>query len=658
MGSAWTCGTTLVALVLFLGLGSDARRVEADEAPAPLLELPSPRFFVELARLDLQVDNSPDELWPILDRCRDELMKEWDANAESRPWNLVYECARVGEALARASARDEPDRVFDLFDTLPAQDPLRHALLAGLLAGRLAEAVRELTPPPAATAPILPLPGVPDSLAEAAPELQRAWQRKEALSSAYSRRLEDIQESGEVPVHEGQDQFQASIARFLRGRSPASEAVSSVGRYVWGGGCGMGSGLLLGPQSRTLLLAFLDLGDLDAAAGALLSTSWLHEFRDQTIKGVDRELLARMGFDWEQIFLGRVLDGDPLAARALAQHGSDQAARWLFEARRLPSHDGETPLGDGEDYLHALAALVSPTGHCSAYATASSLDLARADDAEPVGADLEAEVLRLLESHAEPGSSQSEAETAAHLLVRACRTESVPAFRKMARSPYSRVREAGALALRALGERAPAPRPNRPVAFTLSVDGAPLRQGKVLWSLARTSETGSTSSSGTTADDGTLALERDPFLDPKNVVDTVTLSTGDMDTPRALWFAVRVPSPERLDRPVPVPVKTQSLTVLCPDAEPGTLKLSLEAPTSRWGARGMFFPILGNVELGKEPLTFARLQRGRYRLRLLGEAGVWHSDPIALGTHPVTVTCGPLEPDHMSVAASAVLLPR
>src|SRR5207245_8942558 len=55
------------------------------------------------------------------------------------------------------------------------------------------------------------------------------------------------------------------------------------------------------------------------------------------------------------------------------------------------------------------------------------------------------------------------------------------------RSPYDEVRKKGAIGLRALGETLADPRPSYPVAFRILVDGKPVGQRQVEWTL-RTGE--------------------------------------------------------------------------------------------------------------------------------------------------------------------------
>lgn len=187
----------------------------------------------------------------------------------------------------------------------------------------------------------------------------------------------------------------------------------------------------------------------------------------------------------------------------------------------------------------------------------------------------------------------SEAETAGHLLVRACRTESLPAFRQMSRS--------------------------------------------------RDDEYLSRQTSSAVVEAGLLCIERDRFLDPKEQVDTVAVGTEDMKDPGDLWFSVATPRPRSLDQVLAVQVETQALTVACPQDEGSPLTVTLLGNQAMWGS-DMLLPILSDVAFPprQERVTFPRLQRGRHQVMVGGKDGFWQSEEVTLGRRPRTVTRGPV----------------
>jgi hypothetical protein len=360
-----------------------------------------------------------------------------------------------------------------------------------------------------------------------------------------------------------------------------------------------------------------------------------------------------LGYDWEALYVGRFLDGWPGAAAVLGRHGSDRAGRLLLAARGIPlSEEQGVLLADTNDYLPALAAFVAPGDGCHDYGTVSSVDVERDPNAGPVGADVEAEVLDLLDAQVGPNSSLREAETAAHLLVKACREESRLAFRRMVRSPYAKVRAAGALALRSFGEAVPPTTSVPPVVFRLTIDGAPARDFALTQILAAAGEGEWTTSTTRTDADGRIRVDRDPFLDPKDVVETIGFFPTELAGPDDPWFSVELPRPARLDLVIPVSVSTQALTLSCPWAEGERAFVHLQ-PTGaerQAGAYSMRPP----PPFGPGPMRFGRLQRSQYRLAVYSSAGHWQSEEVALGDRPLTIECGPSEPFGLVLAEPEV----
>ena len=77
----------------------------------------------------------------------------------------------------------------------------------------------------------------------------------------------------------------------------------------------------------------------------------------------------------------------------------------------------------------------------------------------------------------------------------------------MLQSPYDEVRKKGAIGLRALGETFADPRPSRPVAFRVVIDGKPAAQQRVEWSL-QTAEGQEVTSSAESDGDGFVRIAR------------------------------------------------------------------------------------------------------------------------------------------------------
>lgn len=588
-------GGMLAATVMFCGAVTGPARAQDGDAPTALVDLPPAEFFSAVERLAYGPPDVAVDLWPLLDRCREELGRSRENETESTPSDHRNEfvCHTLGERLAATVDADERERVLSVFDSLPLDDGLRQPLLDGLLTAKLREVLRQLAPAIASVSLPEPPPKLPKRLEAAPSDLQRSWQLQRSLVEAYQGLLKSTQRAGAVSVQNHGSQFEDALRDSLRAGAPADRTIAEMGLFAWGGWCGTGSGGFVRAQGRALMLALSAAGAQRAAAGALLASGGSRADDATLPEGWDRRLLAAMGVDWEEVFLGRVLDLDSSPAEDLARHGSDRSLRLLFAARGLQGYDEESPRLEEQDwYAHALGGIVTPTDNCSDYATRSSLDVERSTDAEPVAPDLQADVLDFLATRVGRGSGQNEAEMAAHVLVRLCRSESLPAFRIMARSSYSKVREAGALALRSLGEPAPKVRPTPPIVVQVTVNGQHPSGLKLHWSLGRSRSGGWTTreETATTATEGTLRLDRDPFLDPKEPVDRITLGTPNLGSAQDTWFEVTRPRPANLERPLVFHVETQALTVSCPEAEHQPLTLRLDAPTDRWGMRECSFP--------------------------------------------------------------------
>jgi hypothetical protein len=147
-------------------------------------------------------------------------------------------------------------------------------------------------------------------------------------------------------------------------------------------------------------------------------------------------------------------------------------------------------------------------------------------------------------------------------------------------------------------------------------------------------------------------VDRDPFLDPKDVVETIGFIPTELAGPDDPWFSVELPRPARLDLVIPVSVSTQALTLSCPWAEGERAFVHLQ-PTGaerQAGAYSMRPP----PPFGPGPMRFGRLQRGQYRLAVYSSAGHWQSEEVALGDRPLTIECGPSEPFGLVLAEPEV----
>lgn len=561
---------------------------------------------------------SAEDLWPVVMRCQWELA--WSAGEGAEVFNRAHRCWRAAERLAWSGDDADRSRLWDVYDTLPADGLARPSVLKGFMAARLADAVAELRPGPETAEPV---------------DIETAQRLSSAVEREYAEAYQALQAHGAVAVQSHWPDFHAAVADFLRGRSSAGQALDRIGRFAWGGFCGTFSDLLHEPQHAALMLAYLSEGRTDLAAGALLRIGERGAW-SEAVPGWDRRILEAAGLDWETLYVGALMNGRA-TAEDLGRRGSDRSARLLLAARDRPrSPSDQTPLGDDPGFLSALAAFVRPGKGCSAYGTWSSSEVRR-EATVPSEPELERQILEALAEKVRPDQGEDPADAASHSLLRLCRTESRQAFRVMTTSPFSKVRQRGVIGLEALGEKAAPVAEPRPVAFRITVDGRPLAGVELGWELTREGQT--RSSVARSDKGGVVRLERDPFVDPKQPVQRWALEAPKLAEPGDVWLAVGGPTPANLDAVTDVEVATQSLTlVLRPDPGPATVTLQANSARS-W--IGEFLHAISR-ELRAEPgstLVFARLQRGReYRLDVVRADGTrWESERIALGDVPVVV---------------------
>ena len=574
--------------------------------------------------------------WPAVSAHADAAAEFAACERAAPEWSLTRErtdavrCLMATRTfLLESRAASDVARAWAVFQQLPAGSYYRRAVLHALIERRLAEKSRALSAATVAGAPALD-PGV---------ELDAARAAYRQLRAAYEAVL--ATPGAKVGYQEHEQDFEDVIAGYLRARIPAEKALVSFARFEWSGWCGTGAELLAEPQAHAIAAAAADMQRYDVAAGALLQWGFLASMGDEESR---QRFVAAAGHDWERVYLGALLEGQAGAAGALARTGSAGMARLLLAAADRPQYPGSeqdrSPLAHSSAFLSALAAFVPPSGRCRSYGTASSDDVVRSG--APAPPDVQAQILERIARSVAPGSGRGPADRASHALTRICRVESVPAFRAMTRSPFTEVRRRGALALEALGEKAPSVAPNAPVRFEIVVDGQPLRGSSVDWQIRSGGPAAQTrlSSTATTDVEGRLSLERDPFVDPAAPVGAVVLSTHDPKAPGDLWFSASLEAPANLDAPVPITIATQALTVRC--AAPQARQLTLQLTWDRWGSGAVYPQPLGEaLPFGGSAVTFARLQQGRpYRVVLSGADGwSWRSAEVALGAAPVVFDC-------------------
>jgi hypothetical protein len=588
---------------------------------------------------------SADASWAVLEGCLDDPRLEPGSDQDFRQkWPRVQQCGEAAREIVRTGTDADGERLWSVFDELPEGSPIAADVLDAFLDRHMERdlAVLEGSAAPATS----DRPGValeiPDFLRDAPAELQQAWRVYQTVVEARQNTRDRRSADDTIAFQSNQPAFRRTVADLLRGRVTAAEGVRELSRYEWGGWCGTGSFMLTVPQSKALLIAHLQLGQVELALAASegLDLSFLGAER-QTARW-DRRLLAAAGIDWEGFYLGGVLSGQADLANTLARHGSERAARHLLAAAHVVEAAAEEEWNTSDSLLWPLAAVVESSGSCTGYGTSDSREVHRDPEAAPVGGAIQEDVLDLLAEKVGPDAGLDEAETASHLLVQLCRPESRPTFRAMLRSPYDEVRNRGAIGLRALGETVAYPRPSRPVAFRVVVDGKPAAQRKVEWTL-RTGEGNEESSSADSDVEGVVRLSRDRFLDPRRRVTSVRLSAPDLASASDVWFAASLDPPADLDAVSTVSVRTGSLTVDIPrsllvGAEGRPPALQLVAETARYGVDAMPLPVSGNLPVVSARVTFRHLQHGRYQVWLHRGARLHTSSTVEVNVRPARLT--------------------
>lgn len=618
---------------------------------------------------------SPGAAWIVLEGCANDAPIDPRTDTDyQQMFARTLQCGEAVRTIVNAGTDADRDRLLSVFDGLGDDSPMAADVIDALLDWHVERALADLedSAPPApeqARVADIPLPGF---LIRAPVELQQAWRTYQAITRKEAQPRERRPAEDAISFQANEPAFRRTIAGFLRQRVSAAEAAREVSRYEWGGWCGTGSGALYGPQSKVLVIAHLEGGRPDLALAASEGLDFQMMGHDDQPTRWDRRLLAASGIDWERFYVGGVLSGEPDLANELACHGSDRAARQLLTVAQWvaaaedndvakdgardrdtettiaedPAMDAATgdeeQLPDTESLLWPLAAMVDPSGECTGYGTSDSRDVVRDPEAGPIAGEVQEGVLEFLARNVRPGAGLSEAESASHLLVRSCREESLQAFRVMLESQYEGVRKKGAIGLRAFGGTFSEPRPSRPVAFRVVVDGKPVAQRKVEWSL-ESPEGGETTSSAESDRDGLVRIARDPFVDPKKPVTSVRLSAPELAAATDVWFDAGTDTPENLDALSTVSVRTGTLSVVVPrslmtDADGRGPILRLLAEVSRYGADDLILPISGELPVASTRISFPKLQHGRYQV-WLQRGNTMHASPaVEVGERPATVT--------------------
>lgn len=218
-----------------------------------------------------------------------------------------------------------------------ATTALEGALLRGASAckvRRVAERILRGSPLPRLRLEVEDVP-LPNWLLEGSPRLQDAWTRHRTLSDLYDRVLVAKDRSDRIPVNVNWGPFNQTLAEAIEGKLLGNVA-DTIGAYDWRANCGTGSGLLRIPQADAILWDSLQTGRQDMVLAALVrreSYSGFFSGARTSMRDLKRKLLTHLGEDWEEIYLGTVLNGghERSLVYELLSYGSENTPFELLE---------------------------------------------------------------------------------------------------------------------------------------------------------------------------------------------------------------------------------------------------------------------------------------------------------------------------------------
>jgi hypothetical protein len=582
---------------------------------------------------------SADPSWRVLDGCVVNPPRDSDVPQDLSPSRRA-ECHEAAATITRVGTDADRNRLLSLFDDLPEDSPMAEDMLGALLDQHVESALAALAaqaPGQAsvATAAVAVDADMPDYFREAPEDLQEAWRLYQGVAQAGQERWQTPSADEMIEFQWNEPAFHRDLTTLLRGQASPTESIHDLTRFTWVGQCGMGSDRMSEPRAKALLIASLQLGQVDRA---LAASGGIGEEMIGPQEGTarwDRRLLTAAGIDWERFGLGAAMSGPSNLVFDLARYGSNRTARSLLAAVRfLGIVREEAPDSSWEQLLWPLSVFVEGTHSCTQEGVESLRGLHRDPRAEPIADDLQEEILDLLAENVGPGAGRQEAETASNLLVELSRPESRPAFRTMLRSPYDEVRRSGAIGLRALGETIAEPRPWPPVRFRVVIDDKPVARSSVAWTL-RTVDWEDLSSSQSD-DEGVVGIPRDLFLDPRRPVPSVGFRASGLASSRDVWFDASLDAPTDLGALTTVSVRTGSLTIVVP---PALLEAAAPPTVQLWADNndGLELPISGDLAVAAR-ITFPHLQYGRYRLQVHYDNRFYASPSTQVAERPMTTT--------------------
>ncbi len=562
-------------------------------------------------------------------------------------------------AILKYGSEVDYDKLLSIYQTIPADSNRHSAFMDALSEYWIKQELIKILDEPNPQGVIVPSSDepLPQHLANAPQELQNAWRLYQGVMSAFEKELENYKDKYWIHTQLNWSVFYGVIADFLEGRE--KNAVGKMLPFEWGGWCGTGSDQLLVPKYRTIWMAFLKDRNYLISIGAFMtfmnearySYQWKRDEAGEDFY-LRQKFIEKSGMDWEKIFIGAVLDKQSHHLTTLGTYGSTQAAEYLSQLLTLDFMDESAK----SDYMRANAAFITPGCIVGNYGTFSSADITRKSQ-EVIPESVQKNLLVALTSQVHQEASSETMDALSHLLTKLCRQETKDALWQILNSPYPEARKRAVMTLQAMGEKAELPKDEGPVNIRLLVNGSPLANTDVWWTLPRDTQS-TVSSTARTNQNGQLSLKRDYFVNPK-MKPKLTIEINKMKSHQDIFFHHTMDEFVNLDQPVEINLKTTSLILdlHLPRKQEyykdKTISIFLyyDKPSSYITAEGesksiSYYRVIGedlHMPVSSQ-LAFPHLSAGKYQLTVfVPGSAVWAQTDIELNEEAKTLTVD-LEP--------------
>lgn len=375
----------------------------------------------------------------------------------------------------------------------------------------------------------IPLPAPSGLLSSRAPSAGSAvypdWRRMAGYRELYAARLAEIPGTGTLSYLDHHRVFWAILIDYLSG-APARESLAKVPAFAWIAGCGNGSEGFILARAKATASMLLAMGEAEAAVGALvdaLDDEPRYRWQGDTSAtfGNLRRLLARLGEPWEPFFLGLAAERNMAALAILTKTGGERAIAGLLGFDSAYAEDNIREYAEAIGSLIQTRCRIDPKRSRYTFRGRSGPSYARgAGNSLPPAAQRRA--AERLAKLANGVRNANQATELAETIAKTCHPALLPAALKLAALPYAGPRKELEDFFAQAGVRPPVARLSERVAFSLTLNGFPLADREVQWSMSDICPTadrcGSRGSLGKTDADGWLEIERDNLVPGGNLM--------------------------------------------------------------------------------------------------------------------------------------------